>query len=169
VVASLPGAERTETVISAGVRYFKDDYEKRQHQSTALFAGVSEMLDGLIEIGFRMAILSNKPDEYTADVCDRWLRVWKFERVVGARENIPLKPAPDGALHIASELRVAPDAFIYVGDTGTDMETAVAAGMYPVGALWGYRKAEELIAAGARELIQTPIDLISVAERRFAG
>lgn len=28
---------------------------------------------------------------------------------------------------------------ILLGDTGTDMKTANAAGMYPVGVLWGFR------------------------------
>ena len=34
-----------------------------------------------------------------------------------------------------------------MGDTA-DMQTANAAAMYPLGALWGFRKAEELLAAG---------------------
>ena len=49
-----------------------------------------------------------------------------------------------------------------VGDSGSDMETAVRAGMLPVGAGWGFRSAEELIAGGARKLAAQPIDLISI-------
>ena len=40
------------------------------------------------------------------------------------------------------------------------MNTALAAGMFPVGALWGFRTAEELTAAVARVLIEKPLDLL---------
>jgi phosphoglycolate phosphatase len=49
---------------------------------------------------------------------------------------------------------------VYVGDTGTDMQTATAAGMYAVGALWGFRTAKELLENGAKLLIERPTDLI---------
>ena len=45
-------------------------------------------------------------------------------------------------------LGVAPAEILYLGDTNTDMRTAVAAGMYPVGALWGFRTAEECATPG---------------------
>jgi phosphoglycolate phosphatase len=40
------------------------------------------------------------------------------------------------------------------------MKTAVAAGMFPVGALWGFRAGEELVNAGARVLVKNPSDLL---------
>jgi phosphoglycolate phosphatase len=46
-----------------------------------------------------------------------------------------------------------------MGDTSIDMQTATAAGMFPIGVLWGFRHAEELIAAGARLLVRSPGDL----------
>jgi phosphoglycolate phosphatase len=42
------------------------------------------------------------------------------------------------------------------------MKTAVAAGMFPVGALWGFRTAEELTANGAKVLIAKPMDLLTL-------
>ena len=49
---------------------------------------------------------------------------------------------------------------IELGDTNTDMQTAVAAGMFPVGALWGFRTADELLATGAAALAETPADVL---------
>ena len=54
---------------------------------------------------------------------------------------------------------VPPDLIMYLGDSGTDMETAHGAGMFAVGVLWGYRSQEELAAAGARRLLQHPSEL----------
>ena len=52
--------------------------------------------------------------------------------------------------------------FLYLGDTGTDMRTACGAGMHPVGALWGFRTAEELRENGARALIEKPGELLGL-------
>ncbi len=51
---------------------------------------------------------------------------------------------------------MAPEHWMHVGDTGVDMKTARRSGMFPVGALWGFRGAEELIQSGAEILVRTP-------------
>jgi phosphoglycolate phosphatase len=72
---------------------------------------------------------------------------------------VPVKPDPTGALYIARELQIPTKDFLYVGDTGVDMACANAAGMIPVGALWGFRLREELVEHGARYLIAKPEEL----------
>jgi Predicted phosphatases len=80
--------------------------------------------------------------------------------VVGAKAGVPKKPDPTVALAMAAELNILPQHFLYLGDTNTDMETANAAGMYPVGVLWGFRKADELKKSGAKTLLENPMDLM---------
>jgi phosphoglycolate phosphatase len=63
-------------------------------------------------------------------------------------------------LEIADRLRLPPAQFIFIGDTSIDMRTARAAGMFPLGVLWGFRGAQELIAAGAELLVNKPTGLI---------
>ena len=46
------------------------------------------------------------------------------------------------------------------------LETARAAEMLPVGVAWGFRSREELLAAGARVLVQTPADLAELLENK---
>ena len=73
---------------------------------------------------------------------------------------VPLKPHPAAPLEIASSLGVRPSDWLYLGDTNTDMRTATAAGMFPVGVLWGFRERAELIESGARELLAHPRELL---------
>jgi phosphoglycolate phosphatase len=40
------------------------------------------------------------------------------------------------------------------------MKTAVAAGMFPVGALWGFRSENELKENGAKAVIDHPLKLL---------
>jgi phosphoglycolate phosphatase len=44
------------------------------------------------------------------------------------------------------------------------MRTAVAAGMFPVGVLWGFRDEAELRAAGARVLASRPERLLELLD-----
>jgi phosphoglycolate phosphatase len=46
------------------------------------------------------------------------------------------------------------------------MKTAIAAEMYPVGALWGFRTENELLSAGAQQLISEPIHLLGIIHTR---
>ena len=63
---------------------------------------------------------------------------------------------------MADTLAIPPANILYLGDTGTDMQTAVRAGMFPVGALWGYRTREELQSHGAQALIEQPQELLTL-------
>ncbi len=92
-----------------------------------------------------------------------------FGAVLGERTGIPTKPDPAIALEAAAALGVAPAQCAYVGDSGVDMKTAVAAGMFPVGALWGFRDKDELMANGAKALLKHPMDLLEVIDKRFEG
>jgi len=107
-------------------------------------------------------VLSNKSDDFTKLTVSRLLPHWRFDLVIGAQPYVPKKPDPTAALEIAERLNVLPAEFLYLGDTDTDMKTANAVGMYPIGALWGFRSADELLANGAKALIQNPTDLLKI-------
>jgi phosphoglycolate phosphatase len=61
---------------------------------------------------------------------------------------------------VADHLRLAPREIIFLADSEVDMATALAAGMYPAGALWGFRSERELVTAGASCTIHRPLDLL---------
>ena len=85
------------------------------------------------------------------------------------RKGVAPKPDPAIAFEAASLLGVAPAQCLYVGDSGIDMQAAVAAGMLPVGALWGFRGKEELMACGAKELIAHPFELLRIIDGNYEG
>lgn len=136
------------------------EYSKRWVNNTMAYPGVPDMLQSLAHLGIKMAILSNKPQASTEEMVSGLLSQWRFELILGARSSIPMKPDPTSALQTARRLNIPPAEFLYLGDTDVDMKTATAAGMYPVGALWGFRTADELLAGGAKDLIQNPTDLL---------
>ena len=137
-------------------------YERNWNVKTRPYPGIPELLDALSAHGLKMAVLSNKPHDFTLKSVEGLLPAWRFDAVIGERPPIPRKPDPSSALEIANRLGVEPARFLYLGDTATDMKTANAAGMFAVGALWGFRDAEELIAGGAVKLIAKPAELLEL-------
>ena len=149
-------------LVDAVLAGFLTRYTERLLEATRPYPGVLEVLDALRQRGLTVAVLSNKPDALTRRVVEGLLGAERFDQVAGQRAGIPRKPDPAGALRIADATGIPPGEWLYVGDTRTDMETAVRAGMVPVGVLWGYRGAEELRATGARRLVASPEELLEV-------
>lgn len=164
VKKALPVTCRDIEFISGCIHAMKEEYSLRWADKTRPYRGIPEILDAFSGKGIKLSILSNKPDDPTKAVVSLMLPKWRFEAVSGVRDGGPRKPDPAGAFNTAKILGIQPHDFIYIGDTDTDMKTAVAAGMFPVGALWGFRTAEELIKAGARILVKNPADLAGFIE-----
>ena len=118
------------------------------------------MLAALEESALPMAVLSNKPHEFTCITVDKLLSGFSFDIVQGMTPSIPPKPEPTTALQIARRLQIPPADFLYLGDTNTDMQTANGAGMFAAGALWGFRTANELRQSGAKTLLHEPSDIL---------
>jgi phosphoglycolate phosphatase len=138
------------------------EYGKRWSNKTVPYTGIPELLDQLSAKNIKLAILSNKEHNLTLKIADKFLSRWKFEVVFGERIGVPRKPDPTSALEIIKILNLHADSIIYLGDSGSDMQTANNSGMYAVGALWGFRGAEELIKFGAKCTINTPIELMNI-------
>ena len=159
---ALPESARGSDVYRDCLAAFMADYDRSWKVKTRLYDGISEMLDSLADLGIDMAILSNKSHGFTVNCVRDLLSKWRFKPVFGLRDDVPRQPDPAGALEISRLLGASPDRMLYLGDTAIDMQTAVSAGMFPVGALWGFRTREELEENGAMALIQHPGELLSL-------
>jgi len=113
------------------------------------YAGVEETLLALSSAGAALAVVSNKPDAITRKMVDILFPDIPFALVRGGLDGVAPKPDPASALEAARACNAAPSECVFVGDSGVDMRTAIAAGMMPVGAAWGFRGEAELRDAGA--------------------
>lgn len=160
VERAVPESARGTDVYRECLAAFMADYDQSWKVKTRLYEGIPEMLGALTARGIDMAILSNKSHGFTVTCVQDLLPEWRFAAVFGLRDDVPRKPDPAGAIEIAGILGMAPEQIIYLGDTAIDMQTAVSAGMFPIGALWGFRTGEELLKNGAAALIEHPNDLL---------
>jgi phosphoglycolate phosphatase len=162
VYKTLPEANRNEATISECYNLMIAVYRNNSVNKTKTYDGISELLDDLVSRNMKLAVFSNKADEFTKQIVQALLPGWNFETVVGLSTEAHKKPNPYVALQISKIFGISPEEIIYVGDSGTDMQTANNAGMYAVGALWGFRTKEELLANGAKQVINNPLDLLAV-------
>jgi len=162
VQRTFPEGARDDENVNHGLEEMRKEYNLRWDNKTKPYKGIAEMLDTLVGNNVKIAILSNKADDFAKLTVGKLLSDWDFNIVLGEREGIPKKPDAAGALDIAQRLGVKPQECLYLGDTGIDMKTAVSAGMYPVGALWGFRKADELVHNGAKVLVASPTEVLDL-------
>lgn len=157
---ALPKNHRDKATVAQCVTEMRAEYRKRWSLKTRPYDGIPELLDELTIQNLKLAVLSNKPEESTKEMVAKLLSKWRFHPVAGARPSVPKKPDPSLAMEISQQLHIPADKFLYLGDTGTDMKTASGAGMFPVGALWGFRTAKELKDTGAKALAAHPSEVL---------
>lgn len=150
------------------VARFKYHYDQLWDHTSGPYDGIEAMLDQLSAQKATLNVLSNKPDEFTQICVSRFLPSYHFSVVLGSKPDFPCKPHPEGVHRILQSLTATTGQpmlaknCLYLGDTNTDMQTALAAGCIPIGVTWGFRTAEELRQSGARYLIDHPSELQSL-------
>lgn len=125
------------------------------------YEGICALLEELKRLSVRIAVLSNKPDRDSLRVVEALFGKGYFDFVQGQREDIPRKPDPAGVYRIMEAFVLPAGDFLYVGDSGVDMKTGRAAGIFTVGVLWGFRDRKELVENGADAVISKPLELLS--------
>lgn len=159
------GKNGTETV-SKIMPVFLEYYDKHFCDNTKPYPGMTELVDTLISRGISVAVVTNKEQKMAEKVVKK-LYGDRFSLIIGKRPDIPAKPDPAAALIAMAELSVKPIECVFVGDSKMDVQTGVNSGAFPVGVLWGFRKAVELIAGGAKRIIESPKELLEIIENLY--
>ena len=157
--AKLSSDQLTALIAEARARYGENMCER-----TKPYAGITDALHQLAADGHALAVLSNKPDDLTVELVRRYFPDVPFALVRGGREGVPLKPEPDAPLDMLRHMDFLPERSFYVGDSNVDIFTARNAGMISIGVAWGFRGADELRAAQADHVIDTPAALTRLAK-----
>jgi phosphoglycolate phosphatase len=162
VQRSLPTAHRDAASVAAMLRGMQAHYAELWDTKTHLYDGVGELLDELTARSLPMTVFSNKPNTALQDCVTRFFAPHTFAMARGAMPGRPVKPDPTPALEMTAALGIPAEQWLYVGDTNTDMLTAIAAGMHPVGCTWGFRDRAELLEYGAAAIIDHPRELLGL-------
>ncbi|MCF7924366.1 MAG: HAD family hydrolase [Candidatus Izimaplasma sp.] len=146
----------------------KDDYhqiyKKESHKYTKIYPGISELLNRLKDNNISINVLSNKPHNQTVEVIKRFFNQDIFDYIYGKQDRVKAKPDPTLARELIKKLKVKSSEIIYVGDTKTDMQLAINAGLTSIGVLWGFRDETELVNAKASYIVKEPSEIFKIIE-----
>ncbi len=141
---------------------FSERYREHCLELTKPYPGIEDMLRRLNESGIKLAVASNKPDEFSKQIVTALFGDDKFDTVHGKREGVPTKPSPDIIYSIMDELGVSAEETVLVGDSDVDVETAQGAGLKCIGCAWGFRGTDELRRAGADKIALNSDELTDI-------
>ncbi len=106
------------------------EYSAHWLDETVAYPGIPEALRALRRRNWRLAVLSNKPDEATKAIVSGLGLAKFFSLVQGGAAGLPLKPDPAAVAYVvqASGYNGPRTRIWIVGDNYTDLEAARAAG-----------------------------------------
>jgi phosphoglycolate phosphatase len=165
---ALPEAERSPEFIEKLRKEFVEYYSEHSENKTAPYPGIVKMLKDLESKGVKLAVASNKFNSGTQSLVKKYFGDIRFVSVLGQREGIPIKPDPQIVFDIMRKSGVENKSeILYVGDTGTDMKTAVNSGIESVGVLWGFRPRKELEETGAVYLVEEAGEIVKIVQDKY--
>lgn len=141
---------------------FKIEYDGKLHSKTLPYDGIYELLDELKKLDINLAVLSNKPHEFTVSYVNHFFKNYNFKEIHGQKKDVPKKPDPKAALDIVKCLDSSCENTYFIGDTKIDMQTAKSANMTAIGVLWGFRDEKELKEHGADFIVKEPLEIINI-------
>jgi len=156
---SLNGAERE--LQERAHQLFLKHYRVLSGQFACHYSGVRERLAYLREQGVAVAVVTNKPIEFVPHLLED-LHIAEFVHMsLGGDSCLEKKPHPGPLLRVLSEMSVAPQQALMVGDSRNDIEAARAAGVISLAVTYGYNhgrpvreEAPDLMCDSLLELIE---------------
>ena len=155
IAALLPEGEDTPD-FDAIMRDYKAWYQAHTCVLTRPYPGVPELLERLRQAGCKVAIVSNKPEETTRTLAEKF---FPGVPTFGESPATPRKPAPDMVFHALTALGAEKDTAVYVGDSEVDVQTARNAGLPLIAVSWGFRGREALAEAGAATIVDAAAEI----------
>lgn len=154
--------ERPEGPIEAEVDEFKLHYHEHCLDETRLYPGVAATLEVLQARGYRLAVVTNKPERISRRILEGLGVGQRFSSVVGGN-SAPHKKPHAAPLHMACEqLSCDPRRAVMVGDSRVDIEAGRNAGMPSIAILGGIGD-ESLLRAARPDLILNNFEALTEA------
>ena len=144
------------------IKRFKIEYDGKLHSKTIPYDGIYDLLDELKKLDINLAVLSNKPHEFTVSYVNHFFKNYNFKEIHGQKKDVPKKPDPKAALDIVKCLDSSCENTYFIGDTKIDMQTAKSANMTAIGVLWGFRDEKELRDFGADFIVSNPLEILKI-------
>ena len=153
--------DKGHTRIEEAVEIYKRIFDVNCTYQVKPYEGIMELLKELKARGIKTAVLSNKPHGQTVKVVKEVIGDEWIDWAQGQQEHIARKPDPEAVYTIIDRYGINKEECIYVGDSEVDIKTGHNAKVTTIGVTWGFRSRNQLIEAGALNLIDKADGLLN--------
>jgi phosphoglycolate phosphatase len=153
--AMRPGVSQDE--IDRGMMAFRALFERTGVVANELYPGVMELLGSIQKRGSVIWVVTSKPQNQAIEVVN-YLKLDRYVAGVIGAGLAETDTKTDLVARALAAAHVESHQALMVGDRSYDIVGAIANGVLPVGALWGYGPENELKAAGCRHFAKSPDD-----------
>jgi phosphoglycolate phosphatase len=150
----------------AVTEFYKASFRARREEGLLdepLYDGIAELLAGLRDSGWSLAVATGKSDRGLA-ACLAAHGIADLFVSLQTADRHPSKPHPAMLEAALFEAGAAPHQAVMIGDTSFDMMMARSIGVVAIGVGWGYHGAGELLASGAAAVVETADALAAALE-----
>jgi len=157
--AGLKGAD-----IERAVQIYREYYHDKGRFENAVYPGIPEMLEALVDSGVRIAVATSKVDHSAVSILEHFELEQYFEVISGSDElGVSRGTKALVIAHALSELKVQDNqGIVMIGDREHDIHGAKEHGLESIGVLWGYGDEDELSTAGAGHIVASVSELHSL-------
>ena len=135
-------------------------YGQSPKDNTVPFEGMKEVLDELQNRNVQLAIHSNRSTASIQHFLDRHCSDIEFAAIEGHNPAYPSKPSPCAVERMRRKFKATKEEQIYIGDSSTDIQTAINAEIDCLIVRWGYGFKEDYENAYPLEIIENPSEIL---------
>lgn len=158
VERSLPMEKHNQ--LEEAINIFHAEYAKCYMDLTLPYPGILEVLTTVQDQGYRLAVVSNKPQRYLDDLVKKHFPMIHFDCVYGESSTQKTKPNPQGINLALNAMNCKAEDTFMVGDSVVDIETAQHCGLKCVPVAWGFQSESLLMEKAHKEVVKKPLDLL---------
>lgn len=152
--AEMVGAAPDSGLVAACIATYRERYATASLTDTEVMPGIAGALAGLAGADRRLGVATSKPRPFAEPLLEALDLRGYFAVVAGPELEIP---AESKTATVGRALRaLGATGGAMVGDRSFDMIAAREHGLRAVGVAWGIGSREELVAAGADVIVDTP-------------
>jgi phosphoglycolate phosphatase len=140
---------------------FYQIYQSHTCIETQLYPDVLQTLTALKTRGYRLAIITNKPERFIAPIIDGLALHDLFELIIGGDTLAKRKPDPLPLNYACQQLSVSVEQCVMIGDSKNDILAAKAAKMQSIALTYGYNYGENIAVHQPELVIDNFDDLLS--------
>lgn len=163
------GQEASEREIDDAIVVFKRHYAEVNGSRTRVYPGVLEALQGMREAELRLAVVTNKAQDFTVPLLERTGLAPYFDVVVSGDTLSVKKPDPAVVSHACELLGVALGRALMIGDSANDALAARGAGIPVLLVTYGYSEGMPVDSIECDGLLSSAIDALPRIRRSNAS